>query len=95
MESGGTGCGRNDRAKLRQATGMTLVQLGVPAQETLVLLRSCRPPPVAEVARDMAARRLVFIADMDSAVPDPAPHWSGVRSRFGHSITTNSREDST
>ena len=93
MESGGTGCGTT--TEVHQVTGMMLVQLGVPAQETLVPLRSCRPPPVAEVTRDMAARRLVFIADMDSAVPDPAPHWSGVRSRFGHSITTNSREDST
>jgi GAF domain/ANTAR domain len=58
----------NDRAEVHQATGMVLVQLGVPAQDALVRLRAhafatCRP--LADVARDVVTRRLVFTPDMD------------------------------
>ena len=58
----------SDRAEVHQATGMILVQLGVPAQEAFVRLRGyafAARRPLAEVARDVVARRLVFTLDMD------------------------------
>jgi hypothetical protein len=58
----------SDRAEVHQATGMVLTQLGVSAQDAFVRLRAhafatCRP--LAEVARDVVAGRLVFTPDMD------------------------------
>ena len=58
----------NDRAEVHQATGMILAQLDVSAQDAFVRLRAhafatCRP--LADVARDVVARRLVFTQEMD------------------------------
>jgi hypothetical protein len=58
----------SDRAEVHQATGMILAQLGVPAQDAFVRLRAhafAARRPLAEVARDVVARRLVFTQDMD------------------------------
>jgi hypothetical protein len=57
-----------DRADVHQATGMVLVQLGIPAQDAFVRLRAyafAQQRPLSEVARDVVARRLVFTHDMD------------------------------
>ena len=57
-----------DRAEVHQATGMILVQLGVPAQDAFVRLRAyafAHQRPLNEVAHDVVARRLVFTDDMD------------------------------
>ena len=58
----------SDRAEVHQATGMILAQLGVEAQDAFVRLRAhafAARRPLAEVARDVVARRLVFTPDMD------------------------------
>ena len=58
----------NDRAEVHQATGMILAQLGVPAQDAFVRLRAhafATRRPLADIARDVVARRLVFTQDMD------------------------------
>ncbi|MDT0351634.1 GAF and ANTAR domain-containing protein [Pseudonocardia charpentierae] len=66
----GLGCDGlwNDRAEVHQATGMILVQLGISSQDAFVRLRAhafAARRPVADVARDVVARRLVFTQDMD------------------------------
>ena len=58
----------NDRAEVHQATGMILAQLDVPVHDAFVRLRAhafAARRPVADVARDVVARRLVFTQDMD------------------------------
>ncbi len=58
----------NDRAEVHQATGMILAQLDVPVQDAFVRLRAhafAARRPLADVARDVVARRLVFTQDMD------------------------------
>jgi hypothetical protein len=58
----------SDRAEVHQATGMILVQLGIPAQDAFVRLRAyafAHQRPLSEVARDVVARRLVFTPDME------------------------------
>jgi hypothetical protein len=58
----------NDRAEVHQATGMILVQLSVSAQVAFVRLRAhafATRRPLADVARDVVDRRLVFTPDMD------------------------------
>jgi ANTAR domain/GAF domain len=58
----------SNRAEVHQATGMILAQLGVPAQDAFVRLRAyafAAHRPLAEVARDVVAGRLVFTQDMD------------------------------
>jgi GAF domain-containing protein len=58
----------DDRAEVHQATGMVLVQLGVPAQDAFVRLRAyafAHQRPLGDVARDVVARRLVFTQDME------------------------------
>ena len=58
----------NGRAEVHQATGMILVQLGVSAQDAFVRLRAhafATRRTLADVARDVVARRLVFTHDMD------------------------------
>jgi ANTAR domain-containing protein/GAF domain-containing protein len=58
----------DDRAEVHQATGMILVQLDVPAQDAFVRLRAhafAHRRPVAEVARDVVAGRLVFTEEME------------------------------
>jgi ANTAR domain/GAF domain len=58
----------NDRAEVHQATGMILAQLGVSAEDAFVRLRAhafATRRPLADVARDVVARRLVFAQDMD------------------------------
>ena len=58
----------NDRAEVHQATGMILAQLDVPAQDAFVRLRAhafATRRPLADIARDVVARRLVFTQDMD------------------------------
>jgi hypothetical protein len=57
----------SDRAEVHQATGMILAQLGIPAEDAFVRLRAhafAARRPLAEVARDVVARRLVFTPDM-------------------------------
>jgi len=57
-----------DRAEIHQATGMILAQLDVPAQDAFLRLRAhafATGRPLAHVARDVVARRLVFTPDMD------------------------------
>ncbi len=52
---------------MHQATGMILVQLGIPAQDAFVRLRAhtfATRRPLAEVARDVVVRRLVFTPGM-------------------------------
>jgi hypothetical protein len=61
----------SNRAVAHQATGMILTQLDVPAQDAIVRLRAhafATHRPLADVARDVIARRLVFTHDMDQAV---------------------------
>jgi hypothetical protein len=61
----------SNRAVAHQATGMILTQLGVPAQDAFVRLRAhafATRRPLADVARDVITRRLVFTHDMDQAV---------------------------
>jgi hypothetical protein len=56
------------RAEVHQATGMILVQLGIPADEAFLRLRAhafVTYRPLADVARDVVARRLVFTQDTD------------------------------
>ena len=56
------------RAEVHQATGMLVVQLGVPARDAFVRLRAyafAHQCPLSEVARDVVARRLVFTDDME------------------------------
>ena len=56
------------RAEVHQATGMILVQLGIPAQDAFVRLRAyafARRRPLGEVAREVVGRRLVFTPDME------------------------------
>jgi hypothetical protein len=58
----------SNRAEVHQATGMILAQLDVPAQDAFVRLRAhafATGRPLADVARDVVARRLVFTQDMD------------------------------
>ena len=58
----------HNRAEVHQATGMVLVQLDIPAQDAFVRLRAhafAHRRPLADVARDVVARRLVFTTDMD------------------------------
>lgn len=58
----------DDRAEVHQATGMVLAQLDLPAQDAFVRLRAyafAERRPLAEVARDVVARKLVFTEDMD------------------------------
>ena len=58
----------SDRAEVHQATGMILAQLNIPAQDALVRLRAhafATSRPLADVARDVVARRLVFTHEMD------------------------------
>jgi hypothetical protein len=58
----------NDRAEVHQATGMILAQLDVSAQDAFVRLRAhafATGRPLADVARDVVARRLVFTQEMD------------------------------
>jgi hypothetical protein len=57
----------SDRVEVHQATGMVLAQLGVPAQDAFVRLRAhafAALRPLAEVARDVVVRRLVFTPGM-------------------------------
>lgn len=57
-----------DRAEVHQATGMVLVQLGIPAEDAFARLRAyafAQRRPLSEVARDVVARRLVFSDEMD------------------------------
>ena len=59
---------RIDRAEVHQATGMILVQLGIPAEDAFARLRAyafARRRPLGDVARDVVARSLVFTDDMD------------------------------
>jgi hypothetical protein len=61
----------SNRAIVHQATGMILTQLRVPAQDAFVRLRAhafATHRPLADVARDVITRRLVFTHDMDRAV---------------------------
>jgi hypothetical protein len=58
----------DDRAEVHQATGMVLAQLGVSAQDAFVRLRAhafATRRQLADVARDVVARRLMFTDDMD------------------------------
>jgi hypothetical protein len=58
----------NNHAEVHQATGMILVQLGVPAQDAFVRLRAhafATHRRLADVASDVVARRLVFTQEMD------------------------------
>ena len=57
-----------NRAEVHQATGMILAQLEVPAHEAFVRLRAhafATRRSLADVARDVVARRLGFTPDMD------------------------------
>jgi hypothetical protein len=61
----------SNRAVAHQATGMILTQLDVPAQDAIVRLRAhafATHRPLADVARDVITRRLVFTHDMDQPV---------------------------
>jgi hypothetical protein len=61
----------SNRAVAHQATGMILTQLDVPAQDAFVRLRAhafATHRPLANVARDVITRQLVFTHDMDQAV---------------------------
>ena len=61
------------RAEIDQATGMLIVQLGVPAAEAFVRLRAyayAQDRRLADVARDIVARRLRLHNDPD---PDVVP----------------------
>ena len=56
------------RAEIDQATGMLMVQLGVPAAEAFVRLRAyayARDRRLADVAGDIVARRLRLLRDQD------------------------------
>ena len=53
---------------VHQATGMVSVQMGVPVEEALLLLRArayATEQPLAELSRDIVARRLRFSAEVD------------------------------
>ena len=57
----------SNRTEVHQATGMIVAQLGVPAQDAFVRLRAyafAAARPLADVARDVVARQLVFTEDM-------------------------------
>ncbi|KAA2264914.1 ANTAR domain-containing protein [Solihabitans fulvus] len=63
------------RAEVHQATGMVSVQLGVDMEQSLVRLRAyafANQLPLADVVRDVVARRLRFDADnVDNPDDDP------------------------
>lgn len=55
-------------AHVHQATGMVSVQMGVPVEEALLLLRArayASERPLTELARDVVARQLRFSAEVD------------------------------
>ena len=57
-----------DRLEVHQATGMVLVQLDIPGEDAFARLRAyafAHQRPLADVARDVVARRLVFTDDME------------------------------
>ena len=56
------------RTEVHQAAGLIVAQLGIPGQDAFVRLRAhafATRRPLAEVARDVVAHRLVFTQDMD------------------------------
>jgi hypothetical protein len=58
------------RADVHQAAGMVMVQAGVPIEQALARLRARAfqmDRSVREVALDILARRISFVADADSA----------------------------